>query len=59
MHRAKWVSGGTLIVCGVDTGHRSQGKLLIALQDVDCCFGDGQVFGGVSSYDSALAKVQQ
>ena len=40
---AKWSSGGRtdLIVCAKDTGHRSKGKMLIALEDVDCCFGDG------------------
>jgi len=54
---AKWVSGAELLVCGKDTGHQSKGKLLIALENVDCCFGDGQVFGGVSSYDAALRMV--
>jgi len=54
---AKWSSGGTLIVCGTDTGHRAKGKMLIALKDVDCCFGDGAVWGGVGSYDAALARV--
>lgn len=55
----KWSSGSTLIMCGKDTGHRSNGKILIALKDVDCCFGDGQVFGGVGSYEAALAMVKQ
>ena len=56
---AKWSSGGTLIVCGHDTGHRSKGKILIALPNVDCCFGDGKVFGGVHSYEDALSRVQR
>mmetsp|Transcript_39458 Transcript_39458/g.104133 ORF Transcript_39458/g.104133 Transcript_39458/m.104133 type:complete len:1309 (+) Transcript_39458:69-3995(+) len=55
---AKWVDGAELIVCGKDTGHRSKGKLLIALENVDCCFGDGHVFSGVSSYDAALRLVK-
>jgi len=55
---AKWVGGAKLIVCGKDTGHRSKGKLLVALENVDCCFGDGQVFGGVGSYDAALRMVK-
>ena len=29
----------------------------MALKDVDCCFGDGAVFGGVHGYDAALRKV--
>ena len=58
---AKWSTskGADLIVCGKDTGHRSKGKMLIALMDVDCCFGDGKNFGGVSSYESALARVKR
>ena len=54
---AKWSVGAELIVCGKDTGHQSGGKILIALENVDCCFGDGQVFGGVGSYDAALRMV--
>jgi len=57
---AKWSGGRTdLIVCAKDTGHRSKGKMLIALEDVDCCFGDGQVFHGVHTYGDALKVVKQ
>jgi len=54
---AKWSRGADLIVFGKDTGHRSRDKILIALKDVDCCFGDGQVTGGVHSYDDALRRI--
>jgi hypothetical protein len=33
--------------------------LLIALKDVDCCFGDGRVDGGVHSYEAALEMIKQ
>jgi len=56
---AKWSSGGTLIVCAHDTGHRSKGKLLVALENVDCCFGDGKVVGGVHSYQDALNRMKR
>jgi len=58
---AKWSHGGGahLIVFGNDTGHRSHNKILIALKDVDCCFGDGKVFSGVRSYDAALRKIRE
>ena len=54
---AKWSVGAELIVCGKDTGHQSGGKILVALENVDCCFGDGQVLGGVGSYEAALRMV--
>ena len=54
----KWSSASTpLIVYAKDTGHRAHGKILIALRDVDCCFGDGSVFNGVHGYDAALRAV--
>ena len=54
---AKWSHGAELIVYAQDTGHRSQGKALIALKDVDCCFGDGGITNGVHSYAAALATI--
>jgi len=56
---AKWSSGATLLVCGRDTGHRARGKMLIALKDVDCCFGDGGIIGGVHSYEAALQRIKE
>lgn len=57
-HGARWSSGASLYVFGLDTGHRSQGKILIALQDVDCCFGDGRI-ESCSSYQTAVDMVKQ
>ena len=33
--------------------------MLIALKDVDCCFGDGSVFGGIGSYEEALTMIKE
>ena len=49
-------SDANLYLYGKDTGHRAGGKTLVAVQDVDLCFGDGQVDNGVVSYDEALAR---
>ena len=48
-----------LFVCGEDLGLRDGGKRLIRLQGVDCCFGDGHIDHGVSSYEDALAHVRR
>jgi len=48
-----------LFIQGKDTGHRSNGKLLIYMQGVDCCGGDGKVEYEVSSYEQAFELVKQ
>ena len=48
-----------MFIQGKSTGHRSNGKLLIYMEGVDCCGGDGKIEHGVGSYERALELVKQ
>ena len=57
---AKWTGRHqpyNLYVWGKDTGHRAGAKMLIMLNGVDCCFGDGEVKTNVACNEDALAQV--